>query len=236
MIKVKGIISFPILFSPKVAKGATEPKYGVTVLLPPNDPQIKTLQEEVKTAKLNNFPSGYTGADECFGEYDEKYKSKDYYDNRFSSWWVLTCSAKEHDKPAVVDSSLLPITDPGEVYSGMIAWVNLNISGYTKGKGGIGGWLNGVMITSEESQFGRLDGKPTVEQMFANIDQTNSSPTPPAAVVPPPPPAPPTAQKQLTEKAQGQTYESLIAAGWTDATLIENGLMLPPGGVMPSFV
>jgi hypothetical protein len=40
-------------------------------------------------------------------------------------------------------------------------------------------------------------------------------------VLQPPPPA-----RQLTEKAQGATYEQLIAAGWDDAKLIQNGLML----------
>jgi hypothetical protein len=44
---------------------------------------------------------------------------------------------------------------------------------------------------------------------------------PNAAVLQPPPPA-----RQLTEKAQGATYEQLIAAGWDDAKLIQNGLML----------
>lgn len=43
---------------------------------------------------------------------------------------------------------------------------------------------------------------------------------PPAA-----PPAPP--GRVLTAKAAGYTYEQLIGAGWTDATLVAQGLMLP---------
>jgi hypothetical protein len=34
----------------------------------------------------------------------------------------------------------------------------------------------------------------------------------------------------------GATYEAYIAAGWTDETLIANGMMLPPGGVPTSFI
>jgi hypothetical protein len=31
----------------------------------------------------------------------------------------------------------------------------------------------------------------------------------------------------MTAAANGATYEQLIAAGWNDALLIQNGLMLP---------
>lgn len=46
---------------------------------------------------------------------------------------------------------------------------------------------------------------------------------PPAGTVPPPLPAAPV--RQLTAKAGGASYEQLIAAGWTDATLVQHGLM-----------
>lgn len=57
-------------------------------------------------------------------------------------------------------------------------------------------------------------------------------PPPPVAVAPHPgiltPPAPPAAPvRQMTAAAQGQTYEALIAAGWTDALLIQHGMMTP---------
>jgi len=32
----------------------------------------------------------------------------------------------------------------------------------------------------------------------------------------------------MTEKAQGSTYEAMIAKGWTDAMMIDQGFMLPP--------
>lgn len=56
-------------------------------------------------------------------------------------------------------------------------------------------------------------------------------PAPPVAVAPHPgiltPPAPPAAPaRTLTAAAQGQSYEQLIAAGWTDALLIQHGLMV----------
>ena len=81
---IKGIISFPALFTPKLAKGATEPKYGCSVLLPPGDPQIALIQAEVDKAKLESFPSGFTGADVCLNAYDVKYAGKEYYDPSFT--------------------------------------------------------------------------------------------------------------------------------------------------------
>ena len=251
---IKGILSFPTLFTPKIARGATEPKYSTTVLLPPNDPQVQQIQAEVDTAKLNGFPSGYTGADECFGPYDVKYAGKDYYDPRFSGWYVFSCTAKADDRPSVVDLNFNDIIDPGAVYSGMVAYVNANISAYTKGKGGIGGWLNGVMITNEEPPMGRLDNKPTTEQMFAAVPGAgNGAPvqqpmappaqgvTPPGmppsapAMSPPTPPVPPAptapaapVQLQMTAAANGATYDQMIAAGWTDDQLIAQGMAIKP--------
>ena len=242
---IKGIISFPTLFTPKVAKGATDPKFGVSVLLPPTDPQVATLQAEVDAAKANGFPSGYTGQDECFGPYDTKYAGKDYYDPRFSGWFVFSCSAKADDRPAVVDPVHTPIIDPSQVFSGMVAYVNAGISAYTKGKGGVGGWLNGVMVTAEEPPMGRLDNKPSVEQMFAGVAgaapvTAQAAPVPapnapvapaPVAPVAPAPVAPvaPAPALQMTALANGVTLESYLATpGWTEELLIEKGLAIRP--------
>lgn len=48
---------------------------------------------------------------------------------------------------------------------------------------------------------------------------------PPAPVAAPPVPAAPV--RQMTAAANGATYEQYVAAGWTDAQLVANGLMLP---------
>ena len=52
---------------------------------------------------------------------------------------------------------------------------------------------------------------------------------PPAAApapLPPPAPAPAATARQMTAKALGNTYEALIAQGWTDDTLRQHGMML----------
>ena len=246
MPTLKGILSFPTLFQPKPVKDAQgnptgDAKFSATILLPPTDPQLPALQAEVEQAKVNTFPSGWPAkADVCLVPYDTKYAGKDYYDPRFTGWWVFSCTAKQDDKPAVVDMQHQPIVDASVVCSGAVVWLNAGISGYTKGTGGVGGWLNGIMATGELSEFGRLDGKPSVDQMFANVGDAPAAPAAPVTPAAPTPPVPPTTppaapQYQMTAAANGATREQMIAAGWTDELLISNGMMSPPGGVAPSF-
>jgi len=56
---------------------------------------------------------------------------------------------------------------------------------------------------------------------------TPPPPPPPAAAAPPPPP-PAAPARVMLPAAAGQTYEALIAAGWTDALLVQNSMMSPP--------
>jgi hypothetical protein len=251
MPAIKGIISFPSIFTPKLAKGATDPKYSCALLLQPNDPQVAVIQAEVNRAKADTFPNGYNGADECFQPYDTKYAGKEYYDARFSGWWVLSGSSRADDKPAIVDAGHQPIIDPGAVRSGDVVYAHINIGGYTKGRGGIGGFLNGVMLTGEEPPMGYLDGKPSVESMFANIGAAPApaapaapapaapaapapaapapvAPAAPAPVAPPVPPAPNApVPLQMTAAANGVTLEQYLATpGWTEELLIEQGLAI----------
>lgn len=244
-MQIKGILSFPALFTAKTPQGSNEAKFSCAILIAPNDPQIAAINAAVETSSRDTFPSGFPAkGDKCFSTYDEKYRGKEYYDPKFSGYWVFTCTAKEADKPAVVNAQLQPIMDPSKVFPGAVVWVNAGISGYTKGTGGVGGWLNGVMVTDEEPPMGRLDNKPSVEQMFANLGAASAphvsasgvvvnAPVPPAPLAPPPPAAGP--QYVMTAAANGLTRDAYIASGWTDALLIQRGMMLPPNGVSPSF-
>jgi hypothetical protein len=61
------------------------------------------------------------------------------------------------------------------------------------------------------------------------------APQAPAAPATPPPAAPSAPKYQMTDKANGLTREQYHAAGWSDEQLVQHGIMLPPGGVAPSF-
>jgi hypothetical protein len=226
MATIKGILSFPAIFTPKIPKGSTEAKYGCTLLLPPTDPQVAALLAEVEIAKANGFPSGYTGTNECVELYDKKYAGKDYYDARFSGWYIFSCTGKLEDGiPPVVNMDRTPLIDRAKIYSGAMVWVSAGISAYEKGTGGIGGWLNGVMVTDEEPPMGRLDGAQTVDQMFNGV---GGAPTAPASPGKPAAPSAPAALV-MTAAAEGVTYETYMSTeGWTDALLISNGLATRP--------
>jgi hypothetical protein len=237
--KFKGILSFPIITTNALQnkkKRDPQAKYGLTLIFLPGDPQIEELRRITETEKANGFPNGVPGgAKMCFMSYDEKYGGKDYYDPRFKGSYVINCSAQETQFSPfenVVDQNMQPITDPAKIYAGAVAWVNLGISKYDKGSGGIGAWLNAVMITNEEPPMGRLDNKPSMDQMFNGVASASGAVETDA---PAPPPTPAAPAYEMTAKANGATRDAFIAQGWTDTMLIEQGYMLPPGGVVPSF-
>lgn len=228
MTVIKGVLSFPSIFSPKTAKGSEEAKYSAVILIPPNDKQLPGILSDIESAKNASFPNGYTGSDTCLSIYEIKYQGKEYYDPRFDGWHVLSCSANSSQKPAVVDLDRKPIVDPSTVFSGMIVHVAVTIGGYTKGRGGVGAWLNGVLVTKETPPMGNLGRVQTVEQMFIDVPLKSDKIDLPLTL--PSLPSPPKAKEpryKMTEKAQGFTYEQYKTdSDWTDELLISSGKMI----------
>jgi hypothetical protein len=260
-MQIKGILNFQAIFQAKRSTDAAgqptgDPKFSCSLLIAPTDPQITAINAAVEQASRDTFPSGFPAkGDICWQKYGDKYRGKEYFKPELADWWVFSCTAKEADKPAVVNLQLQPVMDPAKVFKGAVVWVNAGISGYTKGTGGVGGWLNGVMITDEEPPLGRLDNKPSVEQMFANVGTPHHVsatgvvvhapysmgkgyelvPNTPAPMAPPAAPAPIATMYVMTALANGITRDAYIASGWSDTLLIQHGYMLPPNGVTPSF-
>ncbi len=67
-------------------------------------------------------------------------------------------------------------------------------------------------------------GAPAPIPVIPNPGFVQVPPPAPAPMAPPPAPAAPV--RQMTAAAQGVTYEAYVAAGWSDAQLVQNGLML----------
>ena len=67
-------------------------------------------------------------------------------------------------------------------------------------------------------------GAPAPIPVTPNPGFVQVPPPAPAPMAPPPAPAAPV--HQMTAAAQGVTYEAYVAAGWSDAQLVQNGLML----------
>ena len=227
--KVKGILSFPNLFQPRAVQQGDDPKYGVTVLIADNDPQLATILALQEQEKQNGFPSGFPDTGKVFCK-----PSKDA-----PGYHQISGGAKVDQKPHLVGPDLQPIMDQSQVYAGAVAWVQFNTFTYNQPVNkGVSAGLNGVMITGEEGALGRLDGKPTVENMFGDV-AGGAAPVAPAPVAPAPvapvapvapAPAPaPAPGLVMTAAANGVSYEQYMTTpGWTDELLIANGLAVQP--------
>jgi len=231
-LKIKGIMSYPHLFTPRSVQPGDDPKYSVTILLRKDDPQVAQIQAIIAQEKANAWPTGFPPNGKVF--------LRDCTETQpgnaaVANWVEVRCGAPADNKPAVVDANIQPVMDPGAVVAGEIAWVSLNTFTYNMAVSkGVGAGLNGVMLTKELGEFGCLDNRPTAEQMFADVAGGHapapaaapSTPPPPAPnfMTPPPPPAVP--QFTMTAAANGVTREAYHAAGWTDDMLIANGLLI----------
>lgn len=73
-----------------------------------------------------------------------------------------------------------------------------------------------------------VPGAPAPIPVMPNAGFVQMPPPVPQAPVAPmaPPPAPAAPVRQMTAAANGVTYEAYVAAGWSDAQLVQNGLML----------
>lgn len=247
-IKVKGILSYPHLFTARSVQPGDDPKFSTSVLVRKDDPQMTAILQVLETEKANGWPNGFpangkTFIRDCAVQFPE--------DPRLANYWAISGNAAADSRPHVVDAHLNPIMDQSQVYAGVIAWVQFNTFVYNMPVNkGVGAGLNGVMVTGVEGELGRLDGKPTVEAMFGDVAGDATATTAPAAApaapvpaaptaapapvpsapvaAPAPAPAPAAPQFVMTAAANGLTREQYHAAGWTDEQLVQNGMMIAP--------
>lgn len=251
-ITIKGILSYPHLATPRAVNPGDDPKYSANLLIRKDDPALAQLQQAIEVEKQNGFPSGFPPTGKvCLHDCAVSQPGNP----ELANYMELRTSARADSKPHTVDMNMQPVMDPGALFPGAVVYLAINTFSYNKPTSkGVAAGLNGVMLTQEESPLGRLDNKPTAEQMFAGVTGTAVPGTPapatagtpapaptPAPTAPPPVPpvAPPAAPTQpqyiMTAKAGGATREQFQANGWTDEALIQQGYMELPGGVVPSF-
>jgi hypothetical protein len=221
---VKGILSYPHLFQPRRVNENSDPRYSTSILIAKNDPQISKLQNAIETEKSVGFPKGFPPKGticlkDCVVEFPLQPELANYH--------VIPAGTGVDSKPNVVDMERMPIVDPSLVFAGAEAIVSININSYNKPMNkGVTAYLGGVMITGNIGPLGRIDGRPSVDQMFEDvaadgqIDGQATQPIP-SNVTPIQQPVP----HQMTATATG-TYEQMVVAGWSDKLLIEHGYMV----------
>jgi hypothetical protein len=227
--------------------------YSIDVLIHKSDPQCAEIQRSVDEALNNGFPNGLpheykTCWKDCAIVEPENTALRDYMCLKVST-------DAEKERPPVVDFQLKPILDPGTPINGKIVWITGNLGTFLKqhvSQDGVKVYLNGTCVTNENSPIPleSISSKPSVEQMFGDVVTPSGAPSTqmptaapvaqmptaaPAPVAPAPVSTPTAPQYQMTPKASGATRDAFIAQGWTDELLIQEGYMMPPNGVTPSF-
>lgn len=170
-------VSFPAVFEPKLAPGATEPKFSITMLFQTTGPDavdITPLKNAVKAVIAEKF-----GADETKwprtkdGKYAFKLPFRDGAEKDYEGYGpgVVFCSAssKKDRKPGLIYGNKEPITNPNEFYGGCYARATINAYWYDKGVNkGVAFGLQNIQKWSDGEPF---SGKTKPENDFDEIPE-----------------------------------------------------------------
>jgi len=159
-------LAYNSVLEPKVSDldGADKtPKYPAVILIEPNDPLIKLMQEAMMEAANEFFGEGKIpkGLRSPIRDGEEKAEEYPFY----AGHKFINVTTK--NKPGVVDQRNKPITDPDEIYSGCWVRVEINCFAYDrKGNKGVAFGLNNLQKLGDDERFG---GRRPAEQVFAPV-------------------------------------------------------------------
>ena len=155
--------SFCHVFEPQAPVSGGEPKYSVTLLIPKSDTatlaKIKAAMAEAREnfCKRNGASALPATPTHTLHDGDGVRQSGDPFGPECRGCWVITVSAKQTQKPVVVDAFGNPISDPGEFYSGCYGRASINFYGYNQaGKKGISAGLLAVQKLHDGEPFGTV--------------------------------------------------------------------------------
>src|SRR4029077_8931784 len=164
-----GILSFPVLFSPRPRAVGAEPCYQCSLLFDKSaqaDPAFQALRRAVRECIDDQWGTGKS-QDQSFVKQlrspfhrcDEKqYKGYDIPDGIFISAWTKT-------RPGVIDARRNEITTPEDVWPGQLARASVSPFAYhNSGNRGVSFALNNLQICAPGSE--RLDGRRAAKDEF----------------------------------------------------------------------
>lgn len=178
-IVLKGVrLSYANLTVPKESErddGTKVMKYSCQILIPKKGKHAKynenLLDRAITVAKEKGKPklankNGVVPASikicKRDGDTDETYAGEEIY----KDMWVVNASNQK--KPGLVDVNRQPILDEEEIYSGIWAYVSINIAAFATDKSkGISAFINNVMKTKDDD---RLDGAISAEKEFEEVE------------------------------------------------------------------
>jgi hypothetical protein len=167
-------LSYVYLTSPRAIRQGEKLKYSVTLLIPKADIVTKSKIDAAINAAIDEGVQtkwkGITPAYPAVPIYDGDgvRPSGEGFEPECSGHYVMTASSEY--KPEVVDLSMNPIVNPGDIYSGMYGRVSMRFFPYfNAGRIGIGCGLGNVQKLA--------DGEPLVSRTNAVEDFGSSAGT-----------------------------------------------------------
>ena len=207
-------ISYEHLTKPYAQKLGEPEKYSATLLIPKHDFATKQrIDAAIQAAIQEGIPGKWGGVRPPqvpipIHDGDGQRVNGEAFGPECRGHWVVTASSKQRQE--IVDTSMNPIIDATQIYSGMYANVSINFFAYfNSGKKGIGCGLGPVQKTRDGEPLG---GRVTAAEAFGNgAPQQYAQPQPQAPVQQPPWEAP--AQQYVQQApAQPQQYAQPAAA------------------------
>ncbi len=170
-------LAFPNLFEPTTVNGEGEPRYGCTLLLPPDHPQLaeitKKMQAVAKEKWKDKAPEFYKAMAKTDKLALHDGDIKPSYDG-FPGNQFISAASQKNNRPTVIDANRAPLTEKdGKVYAG--CYVNASVEFWTQdnayGKR-INAQLRGVQFLRDGDAFsaGRPADADEFEEVTAGAD------------------------------------------------------------------
>ena len=221
------ILSWDGLRNPETRQSGTV-NYNVSVLMAQNAPEVAELericQEQLRTGQFQGtLPAGGNWP---LGKIADPTKYGPTYNNH-----LVVKAGTSRGIPSIIDANLQPLQPMvfgPMLYPGCVMNILVDCWEYSKVNKGIGLGLQGIQIVDATAPVlpvaSGMSADAVVKAFGGQAAPAPAGPGAPGAGPSAPPAAPPAA-KVLTAAAGPHSYDSYIAAGWTDEKLIAAGYM-----------
>lgn len=166
-VTTPGLVRFSYvnLVEPKVAPGATDAKYGMSVIVPKKDKKtIAALEEAIAAAEKEGKEK--FGVKWKAGKKPLRDGDTDRDDDAYANSFFFNANSK--NKPGMVNKLVQPILDPSEIKSGDWGCVSINFYPFNvNGNAGIAAGLNHVQKVKDGEPLG---GTSRAEDDFAKFE------------------------------------------------------------------
>jgi len=157
--------SYVNLVEAKLAPGATDPKFGMSVIIPKkNKKTIKAIEEAIAAAEAagrEKFGTKWKAVKKPLRDGDTERDDDAYADSYF-----FNASSKQ--RPGMVNKAVQPIIDPNEIQSGDWGCVSINFYPFNvNGNSGIAAGLNHVQKVKDGEP---LAGRGSAENDFEKFE------------------------------------------------------------------